>query len=48
MSEHEQLPTAEPGVFNLKLTSDLSRVLYPTLSAFRLMVDVVKLLQQRS
>lgn len=48
MSEQEQLPTAEPGVFNLKLTSDLSRVLYPTLSAFRLMVDVVKLLQQRS
>jgi hypothetical protein len=48
MSEQEQQPTEEPGVFNLKLTSDLSRVLYPTLSAFRLMVDVVKLLQQRS
>lgn len=48
MSEQEQQATTEPGVINLKLTSDLSRVLYPTLSAFRLMVDVVKLLQQRS
>jgi hypothetical protein len=48
MSEQEQYETAEPGVLNLKLTSDLSRVLFPTLSAFRLMISVVKLLQQRS
>ena len=48
MSEQEQYDTADPGVFNLKLTSDLSRVLYPTVSAFHLMNDVVKLLQQRS
>jgi len=48
MSEQEQYETADPGVLNLRLTSDLSRVLYPTLSAFRLMVDVVRLLDQRS
>lgn len=48
MSEQEQHATTDPAVVNLRLTSDLSRVLYPTLSAFRLMVDVVKLLQQRS
>jgi hypothetical protein len=48
MSEQEQQATADPGVVNLRLTSDLSRVLYPTLSAFRLTADVVKLLQQRS
>jgi hypothetical protein len=48
MSEQEQYETADPGVLNLRLTSDLSRVLYPTLAAFRLMVDVVKLLQKRS
>lgn len=48
MSEQEQHDTADPSVFNLKLTSDLSRVLYPTITAFHLMTDVVRLLQQRS
>jgi hypothetical protein len=48
MSEQEQHATADPSVVSLKSTSDLSRVLFPTLSAFRLMVDVIKLLQQRS
>lgn len=48
MSEQEQHETADPGVLNLRLTSDLSRVLYPTLSAYRLMADVVRLLDQRS
>ncbi|WP_162563436.1 hypothetical protein [Mycolicibacterium mucogenicum] len=48
MSEQEQYESADPTVVNLRLTSDLSRVLYPTLSAFRLMVEVVGLLQQRS
>lgn len=48
MSEQEQYETPDPGVLNLRLTSDLSRVLYPTLSAFRLMDDVVRLLDQRS
>lgn len=48
MSEQEAYETTDPGVVNLKLTSDLSRVLYPTISAFRLMTDVVDLLQKRS
>jgi hypothetical protein len=48
MSEQEQHATPNPAVVSLRLTSDLSRVLYPTLSAFRLMIHVVNLLQQRS
>lgn len=48
MSEQERFETADPGVFNLKLTGDPSRLLYPTIAAFRLLIDVVELLQQRS
>lgn len=48
MSEQEAYETSDPGMFNMKLTSDLSRVLYPTITAFHLMTDVVRLLQQRS
>jgi hypothetical protein len=48
MSEQDHYETADPGVLNLRLTSDLSRVLYPTLSAYRLMADIARLLDQRS
>lgn len=48
MSAQEAYETSDPGMVNLKLTSDLSRVLYPTISAVHLMTDVVRLLQQRS
>lgn len=48
MSEQEAYETTDPGMVNLRLTSDLSRVLYPTITAFHLMTDVVRLLQQRS
>jgi hypothetical protein len=48
MSEHEYFETTDPGVLNLKLTSDPSRLLYPALAAFQLLIDVVELLQQRS
>jgi hypothetical protein len=48
MSEQEAYETTDPGMLNVKLTSDLSRVLYPTITAFHLMTDVVRLLQQRS
>ena len=43
MSEQEHFETTDPAVLNVKLTSDPSRVLHPTLSAFCLMVYVVKL-----
>lgn len=48
ISEREQFETTDPDVLNLKLTSDLSRLLVPALTAFRLLVDVVELQQQRS
>jgi hypothetical protein len=48
MSEQEHFETTDPGVLNVKLTSDPSRLLYPTLEAFRQLIDVVELLQQRS
>lgn len=48
MSEQEHFETTDPGVLNVKLTSDPSRVLHPTLSAFCLMVDVGNFLEQRS
>lgn len=48
MSEQEQHESTDPTIVNLRLTSDLSRVLYPTLSAFRLMAEVVGLFQERS
>jgi hypothetical protein len=48
MSEQEHFETTEPGVLNVKLTTDPSRLLYPTLMAFQLLIDVVELLQQRS
>ena len=48
MSEQEFFETTDPGVLNVKLTTDPSRLLYPTLAAFQLMNDVVELMQQRS
>ncbi|WP_048633351.1 hypothetical protein [Mycolicibacterium aurum] len=48
VSKQEQHETADPGVLKVKLTSDLTRVLYPTLNAFHLLTDVVELLQRRS
>jgi hypothetical protein len=48
MSEQEHFETTDPGVLNVNLTTDPGRLLYPTLAAFRLLVDVVELLQQRS
>lgn len=48
MSEQERFTTADPGVLNVKLASDPTRLLYPTLAAYRLLIDVVELLQQRS
>jgi hypothetical protein len=48
MSEQEFFETTDPGVLNVKLTTDPSRLLYPTLAAFQLLLDVVGLMQQRS
>jgi hypothetical protein len=48
MSEQEHFVTTDPGVLNVQLTTDPGRLLYPTLAAFRLLIDVVELLQQRS
>jgi hypothetical protein len=48
MSVQEHFSTADPNVLNVKLTTDKSRVLWPTLSAFHLMTDVVRLLRDRS
>jgi hypothetical protein len=48
VSEQEYFETIDSGVLNVKLTTDPTRLLYPTLEAFRLMIDVVELIQQRS
>ncbi|MGV0749944.1 hypothetical protein [Mycolicibacter minnesotensis] len=48
LRKQEAYETTDPGIVTLRLTSDLSRVLYPTITAFHLMTDVVRLLQQRS
>jgi hypothetical protein len=48
MSEQEHFETADPGVLNVKLTTDAGRLLLPTLAAYQLLMDVVELLQQRS
>lgn len=47
-SEQEHFETIDPGVLNVKLTTDPERLLYPTLEAVHLLTDVVELLQQRS
>ena len=48
MSEQEHFEITDPNVLKLKLTSDPMRVLYPTSAAYQLIIDVVKLLNQRS
>jgi hypothetical protein len=48
MSEQEHFATADPGVLNVQLTTDPGRLLFPTLAAYQLLIDVVELLQQRS
>lgn len=48
LSEQERFETTNPGVLNVKLTTDPSRLLMPTSDAFRLLIDVVELMQQRS
>jgi hypothetical protein len=45
---NEKFETTDPHVVRLKLESDPGKVLYPSQQAFRLMVDVVELLQTRS
>lgn len=47
-SEQEHFETADPQVLNVKLTNDAGHLLYPTLRAFRLLIDVVELMEQRS
>ena len=48
MSDREQFETtADPDVFKVELTTNPGLVLHPTLSAYRLMVDVVRLIEQR-
>lgn len=48
MSERESFPTADPGVLNMKLTTDPTRLLAPTLEAVLVLTDVVELLQERA
>ena len=48
MSEQEHFKTPDPGVLNVQLTTDPGRLLYPTLAAYQLLIDVVELIQQRS
>lgn len=48
MSEREEFETAVPGVMNVRLTSDLGRLLGPAISAYNLMVAVVDVLRRRS
>jgi hypothetical protein len=48
MSEQQHFATTDPGVLNVQLTTDPGRLLYPTLAAYQLLIDVVELLQQRS
>jgi hypothetical protein len=48
MSEQVHFATADPGVLNVQLTTDAGRLLFPTLAAYQLLIDVVELLQQRS
>ena len=48
MSEQEHFETTEPGVLIVKLTNEPGRLLSPTLEAFRLLIDVAELFQQRS
>ena len=42
MSERESFPTADPGVLNIKLTTDPTRLLAPTLEAVLVFTDVVE------
>jgi hypothetical protein len=48
VSEQELFETTNPGVLNVKLTTDPGRLLYPTLAAVHLLIDVVELMPQRS
>lgn len=48
MSEQEYYQTPDRGVLNVRLTSGLDHVLFPALSAFRMMVAVVEVLQRRA
>jgi hypothetical protein len=48
VSEQEVIPTADPHVLNMKLTTDPTPLLYPTLEAVHTMTDVVDLIQKRS
>lgn len=48
MSEQEHFETTEPGVLNVKLSNEPGRLLSPTLEAFRLLIDVSELFEQRS
>jgi hypothetical protein len=48
MSEQEHFETTDPGVLNIQLTTDPGRLVYPTLAAYQLLIDVVELIQQRS
>lgn len=47
-SEQAQFETTDPKVLNVRLTTDPERLLYPTVVAYDLLIDVVGLLQQRS
>lgn len=48
MSEQEHFETTDPDVLNVRLTTDPARLLYPTLAAYRLLIDVMELYKQRS
>ena len=48
LSHQELQEPSDLGVLNMKLTSDVGRVLFPALAAFRLLGGVVELLSLRS
>jgi hypothetical protein len=48
VSEREESPSDETDALNVRLTNDLSRALYPTLAAMRLLEKLLRLYQARS